>query len=272
MTTRTSTVTEPAVRTVQGVRVPALGLGTWQLEGRACQEAVETALAIGYRHLDTAQLYGNEAAVGAGIAASGLDPAELFVTTKIASGEKTPAQVRASTEASLERLGLERVDLLLLHQPVADRPLAQALAEMAAMVAEGRVGGLGVSNFPLDLLEEAMAAVPLLAIQLEYHPMRAQDRQLAAARRHDLLFQAYSPLARGRAVDDAAVAGVAERLEATPAQVVLRWLLDQPPVAPIPKASSRRHLEENWAAQAVVLDDEARATLDALRGGERRGP
>ncbi len=166
--------------------MPALGLGTWQLTGRACQEAVETALELGYRHLDTAQMYGPDVRQrgrgGAGIAASGLDPAELFVTTKIASDVKAPAQLRASAEASLDRLGLEGVDLLLLHQPVPDRLLASALA-----------------------------AVPLLAIQLEYHPFHGPGRP---ARRRPAPRPGVSglpPLARGGATEDPGVTRVAAR-------------------------------------------------------------
>lgn len=249
---------------VQDVRVPALGLGTWQMTGRECREAVEAGLAIGYRHIDTAQMYGNEAEVGAAIGAGGIARDELFVTTKIASDVITPSQVRRSTEASLEKLGLDHVDLLLVHQPVAERRLVEVLVEMEAMRSQGLVSGLGLSNHTVAELEEAMGVAPLLAIQVEYHPFRNQDAQLEAARRHQLLFQAYSPLARGGGVRDRTVLDQARRLGVTPAQLTLRWLLDQPNVAPIPKAAQRHHLEENWAALDVTIDDEARAALDGL--------
>lgn len=252
-----------------GRPVPVLGLGTWQMRGRQCREAVETALELGYRHLDTAQMYDNEEEVGAAITASGVSPADLFVTTKIASHVHTRAEIRASTEESLGKLGIDRVDLLLLHQPVAERPLAAALGEMVAMRDEAMVGWIGVSNFSLGELAEAMEAAPIAAIQLEYHPFRDQTAQRRVAEDHTMLFQAYSPLARGRGITDPTVAGVAARLGATPAQVMLRWLADQPQVAPIPKAASRAHLEENWAALDVVLDDEARSELDALTARER---
>lgn len=250
--------------TIQGVPVSPLGLGTWQLTGRTCEHAVAEAIGIGYRHIDTAQMYGNEAEVGAGIAASGIDPAELFVTTKLWSNSLTPDAVRCSTEESLRQLRLDAVDLLLIHHPFRPDILEDTLGAMRELRDDGLVRHLGVSNFSIDLLERALGSTELLAIQIEYHPFRRQDDQLAAARRHDLLFQAYSPLARGGATGTEVIEEVARHLGATAPQVVLRWLIDQHNVVPIPKASSRAHLEENWGALDVKLDDDARARLDSL--------
>jgi 2,5-diketo-D-gluconate reductase B len=249
---------------IQGIRIPALGLGTWRLTGSQCRRTVEEALAIGYRHLDTAQMYRNEADVGAAIQAAGIDAGELFVTTKIDNGNHRPEAVRASTEESLDRLQLDAVDLLLVHQPVAVDILEDTLEAMQQLQQDGLVRHLGVSNFSVELLERALAAAPLLAIQIEYHPFRSQAGQLEAARRHDLLFQAYSPLARGGVAWDNDLEAIARDAGATAAQLSLRWLLEQPNVAVIPKASSRRHLVENWGALDVRLDDEARRRMNAL--------
>lgn len=253
---------------MQGVDIPRLGLGTWRLTGATCQQVVEEAIEIGYRHIDTAQAYGNEADVGSGIAQAGAAE-ELFVTTKIAGGNHSPDAVRASTDESLEKLRIEAIDLLLIHQPTELDILEETLGAMQDLRAEGMVRHLGVSNFPVAELERALDAADLLAIQIEYHPFRRQDEQLAAARRHDLLFQAYSPLARGAADDDGALVDIARDAGATPAQVALRWLLDQDNVVPIPKASSREHLEENWSAQELQLGSDHRSRVDDLTRRER---
>jgi diketogulonate reductase-like aldo/keto reductase len=254
---------------VQGVEIPALGLGTWRLTGSRCRQAVEEALAIGYRHLDTAQMYGNEHEVGAAITASSLRADELFLTTKIANENHAPDAVRASTEASLRNLGVEAIDLLLIHQPVDLDILETTLEAMAALQDEGLVHHLGVSNFSVELLERSLRAVNLLAIQIEYHPLRSQHDQLEAAQHHDLLLQAYSPLARSAVVANEDIGDIARRVGATPTQVTLRWLMNQPNVAAIPKASSHQHLIDNWGALRVELDDQALRRLDALTRQER---
>lgn len=248
---------------VQGRAVPALGMGTWRLTGAACQRSIETGLGIGYRHIDTAQAYGNEAEVGAGIAASGVDPSELFVTTKLDSDNLEPDMVVKSTNESLEQLQLDAIDLLLIHQPSRLDILEQTLEAMQRVVTDGLVRSLGVSNFARNDLERALGAAELLAIQIEYHTLREQHEQLRAARRHGLLFQAYSPLARGGIIDDPEVKAVASDVGATPAQVALRWLMNHPFVAAIPKATSAEHLEDNWGALDITLDDHALARLDA---------
>lgn len=255
---------------VQGVRVPALGLGTWRLTGPDCQRAVEEAIAIGYRHLDTAQMYRNESEVGAGIRASGIDAAELFVTTKIAGDNHAADAVRRSSEESLRKLGLDAVDLLLIHHPKEMDILEETLAAMAQLQEDGLVRHIGVSNFSVDQLRRALAAARLFAIQIEYHPYRSQADQLEAARAHDLLFQAYSPLARSAVAGDDDLDRIAADVGATPAQVALRWLMDQPNVAAIPKASSRAHLEDNWGALDLRLDDDARRRVDALTARQQK--
>ena len=247
--------------TVQGEAVPALGLGTWRLTGSGCQRAVEAALEIGYRHLDTAQMYGNEAEVGAGIRRAAVPAEQLFVSTKLANDNHEPGAVRSSVEASLQGLQLDVVDLLLVHHPVATELLEDTLGAMQALVDDGLVRRLGVSNFSVELLEKARRTSDLFAVQVEYHALRTQEDQLSAAREAGLLFQAYSPLARGAVAHDEVLRAIASDVGATPAQIALRWLLDQPNVAAIPKASSRQHLQENWEALDVSLDDDARRRL-----------
>jgi 2,5-diketo-D-gluconate reductase B len=253
-----------------GARIPRLGLGTWQLEGEACVRAVEEALALGFRHLDTAQMYENEEEVGEGLRRAGLPRDEVFVTTKIWREHLAADDVRRTAEASLERLDLDHVDLLLVHWPRADVPLEETLGAMRRLQEEGRVRHLGVSNFPVDRLEEALEIAPLVCDQVEYHPLLAQPALRRATRRHGLALVAYSPLAHGRVLREPAVRDVAARLGASPAQVALRWLVEQENVAAIPKASSRAHLEEDLAALALTLDAEARERLDTLSSrGER---
>lgn len=251
-------------------RIPRLGLGTWQLEGEACARAVQEALELGFRHLDTAQMYENEEAVGRGLRRADVPRDEVFVTTKLWREHLDAASVRRTGEASLKRLGLERLDLLLIHWPNEDVPLEETLEAMRELQEEGKVAHLGVSNFPVDWLERALAVAPVVCDQVEYHPLLAQPALLRKAREHDLALVAYSPLAHGRVLREPAVKDVAARLGVSAAQVALRWLVEQEGVAAIPKASSRAHLEDDLAALALELSAEDRERLDTLASrGER---
>jgi 2,5-diketo-D-gluconate reductase B len=255
---------------VRGTRVPALGLGTWPLAGRGCYDTVREALALGYRHIDTAQMYGNEQEVGAAIRDSGVAREELFVTTKLAPGNLAAAAVRRSAEESLRRLGTSHIDLLLIHWPSRSVRTGETLEAMAALRREGKARQLGVSNFTVKLLDEAVAIErDLLCDQVEYHPFLSQRAVLAAVARHDMILTAYTPLARGRVAGDSMLAAVARKYGKSPAQVALRWLLDQKRVAAIPKASSAEHLAANLDVFDFALDAEDRAQIDALRGAER---
>ena len=183
---------------IQGASVPLLGFGTWQIEGSDASDAVRDALEIGYRQIDTARAYGNEAEVGAGIAGSGVDRGEIFLTTKIFPGEFAPEALRAAAEDSLRSLKTDYVDLLLLHWPDDSVPLEQTLAAMVALQEAGKIRRLGVSNFPSALLDEALEHAPVFCDQVEYHPFLGQDPLLELARANDVLVTAYSPLAHGR--------------------------------------------------------------------------
>lgn len=255
--------------TVQGVEVPALGLGTWQLTGDDCERGVAHALSVGYRHIDTAQMYGNEAQVGAGLAGSSVDRDEVFLTTKIDNRNHAPDAVRSSTEESLRKLGTDHVDLLLIHWPVGDVPIEDTLDAMVGLVDAGEVRHVGVSNFTPEQVERAVAHAGIFANQVEFHPFLGQDalRDLAVA--HDHMLTAYSPLARGDVFDDETLTEVARAHGADPAQVALRWLLSLDHVAAIPKATSADHIESNYAAQDITLTDDEIARISGLARGQR---
>jgi 2,5-diketo-D-gluconate reductase B len=249
---------------VQGVAVPAVGLGTWQLTGRACVEAVADALALGYRHIDTARFYRNEREVGEGIRASGVPREEIFLVTKVPPSDAAPARVRASCEASLDDLGVERVDLLLLHWPAPRVPLADTLGAMAELRDEGRIAHFGVSNFPPPLLTEALELAPVLNDQVEFHPYLHQDQLVALADERDVLITAYSPLDRGRVARDATLQEIGAAHDKTPGQVALRWLLDHPRTCVVPKAATHERRAENLDVFDFELSDDERARIAAL--------
>jgi len=255
---------------VQGTSVPLLGFGTWQIEGSDATEAVRDALEIGYRQIDTARIYGNEAEVGAGIAGSGVDRADIFLTTKIFKGDFAPEALREAAEDSLRSLKTDYVDLLLLHWPDDSVPLEQTLAAMVALREAGKIRQLGVSNFPTALLGEALQHAPVFCDQVEYHPFLEQERLLDLARERDVLVTAYSPLAHGRVPHDGTLSEIGEAHGKTAGQVALRWLLDQPGVSPIPKASSHERRLENFQVFDFELSEEERARIDALPKDDRQ--
>ena len=255
--------------TVQGVDVPALGLGTWRLTGRECERTVSDALDLGYRHIDTAQAYDTEADVGAAIAASDVDRDDLFVATKLDGDHRAKAAVRAGVEASLDRLGLDRIDLLYVHWPnggmaggalpdwldlpgplkpdSASVPTGETLDAMAGLRDRGLVDHVGVSNFDLDRLKRARRRLdaPLFADQVQCHPYWDQSELLDYCVREGVLLTAYSPLAQGGVLHDRLLERIGRRYGKSPAQVAIRWLVQQPGVCTVPKATSRDHLAAN---------------------------
>jgi 2,5-diketo-D-gluconate reductase B len=260
--------------TVQGVEIPRLGLGTWQMSGAACEQAVGDALDLGYRHIDTARMYGNETEVGRAIAAGGVARDDIFLTTKLLPSALSAGGVRRQLEGSLSELRLEYVDLLLIHWPATDgTPLAETLGAMRELQEQGAVRHIGVSNFPSAMLRDALELAPVICDQVEYHPYLGQPELLQLARERDLLLTAYSPLAQGAVVRDRVIRRISEAHGKSPAQVVLRWLLQQPQVAAIPKASSRVHLAANLDVYDFELaDDERSAISGLLRGGRTIDP
>lgn len=249
-----------------GAAIPAIGLGTWAARGEACAQAVQWALEAGYRHLDTAAAYENEAAVGAGLRASGVPRGEIFVTTKVWYTDLAEGALQRSAEASLRRLGLDRVDLLLVHWPNPAIPLAETMRALCDAKRHGLTRHIGVSNFPTALLEEAVALAdePLVANQCEYHPRLDQAKVIAACRRHGLAFTSYCPIGRGEPLAERTVTEIAARHRRTPAQVVLRWHVQQPGVVAIPKSIHRDRIAENIAVFDFTLTDEEMAAISRL--------
>jgi 2,5-diketo-D-gluconate reductase B len=253
----------------QGVAVPTIGLGTWELRGAACREAVEHALAIGYRHLDTAQAYENEAEVGVAIANSGLARDDIFLTTKVRPRYFQRDELLRSTAASLKALRVEAVDLLLLHWPNREVSLAETLAALHEARAQGMARHVGVSNFNPSMLAQAVAAGPTMTNQIEFHPFLAQHRMLELADQHDLLITAYAPVARGKVNQEPLLHAIGSAYGKSPSQVALRWLVQQPRTVAIPKAASPANQLANLSIFDFELSDDEMTQISALARGER---
>ena len=258
-----------------GAAIPAIGLGTWQLRGEECSAAVKAAIEIGYRHIDTASMYGNEEAVGAGLKASGIARDEVFVTTKVWPEDLAPADLRRSAEASVKRLGLSAVDLLLIHWPNESIPLAGSIRALCAAKRAGLARHVGVANFTVRLLDEAVALAdePIVANQCEHHPYLDQSRVLAACRRHGAAFVSYCPIGKAQVLGEPAIEAVAKAHGRTAAQIVLRWHVQQG-VAAIPKSGNPRRMRENLAVFDFALTEDEMARISALArpGGRMVSP
>jgi 2,5-diketo-D-gluconate reductase B len=229
-----------------GARIPAIGLGTWELRGRSCARVVEQALKLGYRHIDTAQIYENEREVGEGLRASGVRRDDVFVTTKVWTTHFAPNDLERSTRESLAKLRLSEVDLLLLHWPNPHVPLAETLGALAHVKKLGMVRHIGVSNFTVAMMDEAVAACPepLVCDQVEFHPYLDQTRVREACARHGMALVAYSPVAKGRVKGDQTLERIGRIYRKTAAQICLRWLVQQN-VSAIPRTSRIERLSEN---------------------------
>lgn len=254
---------------LQGARVPKLGLGTWQLGGQACRDAVRQGLELGYRHIDTAQMYENEAEVGAELRASGLPRDEVWITTKLGLEQVSYDDALKSAHNSLKRLAADYIDLLLIHWPSKQVPLEETLRAMVKLQEEKTVRYIGVSNFPPRMVERALPSAPIFAVQAEYHPFLSQKQLLDQCRKRKLMFTAYSPLARGKVSDEDVLKRIASTHDKTPHQVALRWLIQQTNVTAIPKASSRDHLRANIDIFDFQLSDAEMKEIDSLERGER---
>jgi diketogulonate reductase-like aldo/keto reductase len=257
-----------------GANIPLIGLGTWALGGSECARVVAEAIALGYRHIDTAASYGNESAVGEGMRASGTDRDKLFVTTKVPESSLGDGGCQRAVEASLSRLGLDRVDLVLIHWPNRRMSAADMIKPLGEVEHRGLTRHIGVSNFNVVLLEEAWQAsrVPIVANQCEYHPYLNQDRLLAACRRLGTAFISYCPLGRTNAFAEPVIAKLAKAKARTPAEIVLRWHIQQDGVAAIPKTRSRERLRENLAVFDFVLSEVEMGEISALTSRHARLP
>jgi 2,5-diketo-D-gluconate reductase B len=255
------------------ITIPQLGLGTFRLKDQQAVDAVATGLELGYRHIDTAQIYGNEAEVGQALAASSVARADVFVTTKIWTENLAADRLRASLEESLTKLRTDYVDLALIHWPSPDGTVSVAESMTALLAARdaGLARAVGVSNFPIALLREAIAAVGadnVATNQVELHPF-LQNRALSAFMRDaGIHLTAYMPLAYGKVIDDATIARIARERDATPAQVALAWSMAKG-YAVIPSSTRRANLAGNLRARDVVLTPQDIAAIDALERDER---
>jgi 2,5-diketo-D-gluconate reductase B len=253
------------VITFRGADVPAIGLGTWELKGELGVARIADALAIGYRHIDTAANYRNEVEVGRALARSAVPRDAVWLTSKVWFTEFAAQRVRASVEASLARLGVDRLDLVLMHWPARGGDDAPTLREMTRLRDEGIVREIGVSNFDADALHRALEVAPIFCDQVKYHVGLAHDGLRAVAAANDVLLTAYSPLGAGRdVIDHPLLVEIAQARAATPAQVALRWLVEQDGVCAIPRSSSQKHLAENLDVWHFELSDDDRARIDAL--------
>jgi diketogulonate reductase-like aldo/keto reductase len=270
MTEASSTAPREHVRTLaDGNEIPVLGLGVWQVpNGPGCVNAVRWALELGYRHIDTAQAYGNEESVGRALQENGLPRAYVFITTKFYPGSKDPV---AEVERSLERLGTDYVDLYIIHWPRRGATWAWPGMERARQL--GRARSIGVSNFSAAELEQVMAAAGIAPVvnQVQFSPFEYRRGLLEAARRRDVAIEAYSPLGTGRHLSNRRVAQIAQRVGRTPAQVLLRWCVQHDLIV-IPKSTHRERIAENGQIFDFTLSDDDMAALDALdrtRGSDR---
>ena len=243
--------------TAQGCSMPAVGFGTSQLGD--CAELVATALKLGYRHIDTAWKYGSEKGVGAGIRASGVPRSEIFLVTKVSHEYLRADAFARSVDESLKNLQVDYVDMLHVHWPTVDKiPLAETMGALARAKREGLTRHIGVANFNIALLEEAQAVCsePLATLQAEYHPYLDQTKVLDYCRRHGMVFTAYCPLARGRLFKDPVLMEIAQTRGKTIAQVVLRWLVQQGNIVPIPRSSNPERIAQNLDIFDFRLSDD----------------
>ena len=257
---------------VKGAQVPALGLGTWTLRGQQGADAVRMALDIGYRHIDTARMYGNETEVGRAVQDSGIDRGDIFITTKIWPDDLAYADAKRCADDSLRNLATDYVDLLLIHWPSKSIPLDETLRAFREIKEAGKARLIGVSNFNTALMTEAVehCGADIACNQVEYHPFLAQNRVLALVRDYGMMLTAYMPLAKGRVAQHPTLVEVAENHGKTAAQVALRWLIQQGPVAAIPKSGSEAHCRENFDIFDFALSDAEMAEIPGLTATNNR--
>lgn len=249
-----------------GAAIPAIGYGTSSIPTR-CGELVAHALKVGYRHIDTAQKYGTERGVGEGIRASGVPRAEIFLTTKVSHEYLRAADFERAAEGCLRDLGLDYVDLLLVHWPNAAIPLAETMAALAKVKRRGLTRHVGVANFNLAMLDEAIGLCPepIVNLQTEFHPYIDPVKVWAGCRKRGIVLTGYCPLGRGRLLDDPVLADIGRAKGKSPAQLALRWQLQHEGCAPLPRSSNPRRIEENLDVLGFTLDAHEMARISALK-------
>lgn len=248
-------------------KIPALGFGTWQLKGEDCTQSVLKALEIGYRHIDTAQIYENEEHVGAAIGKSGVKREDIFLTTKVWMSNLGEKLFRPSVEESLRKLKTDYVDLLLIHWPVTSEvSFAEQMKSLRGVQEAGLARMIGLSNFTVPQMSEVVEDLGIRVVnnQVEYHPFLSQKPVLNYVRKHGMFLTAYSPLARGKVRNDTVLREIADKHGKNPGQVALRWLLQQESVAAIPKAASEVHMRENFEIFDIKLDADEMQRISLL--------
>jgi 2,5-diketo-D-gluconate reductase B len=250
----------------QGISLPRLGLGTFRMQGDDCRAAVESALGLGYRHIDTAEMYGNEDAIGAAIAASRVARGDLHVTTKVWNENLAPDAIRRAFDASLKKLRLDHIDLYLVHWPAKNMNLPAMFETLLKLKQEGRTRAIGVANFNIALLKTVVEEIkaPIACNQVEYHVMLDQAPLRKYLEAKSIPLVAYCPLAQGRGASDETLMAIGRKHNASAAQVALKWLLDQDGVAAIPKASRAESQQASLGALKLTLDDADRKAIAAL--------
>ena len=270
--------TVPSIALNDGHQIPQLGFGVFKVAPEETAAAVAAALQTGYRHIDTAQMYGNEKGVGQGIAAAGLDRAQVYITSKLNNGFHRPDDARRAFDATLRDLGTDYVDLFLIHWPLPtlyDGDFVSTWETLAGFQADGRARSIGVSNFQIHHLQELAreTAVTPAVNQIEVHPYFTNDAVRAYGTEHDIVTEGWSPIARGKVLGDPVVIRIAKSLGVHPAQVVLRWHIERGDVV-FPKSVQPQRIQENFEIFDFELSDEEIEALTALDKGEagRMGP
>ena len=255
----------------QGISIPRLGLGTFRMQGDTCRAAVESALGLGYRHIDTAEMYGNEDAVGAAIAASGVARRDLHVTTKVWHENLAPDAIRRSFDASLQKLRLDYVDLYMVHWPAKNMDLPAIFKTLARLQSEGRTRAIGVCNFTVGLLRTVIEDIgaPIACNQIEYHVLLDQTPVRSYLASKSIPVTAYCPLAQGTLAENPQLMAIGRKHNASPTQVALKWLLEQDGVMAIPKSQRQASQKANLDALTLTLDDEDRRIIAALPKDKR---
>ncbi|GAB2933712.1 aldo/keto reductase [Rhodococcus aerolatus] len=268
----------PTVSLNSGTTIPQLGFGVFQIDPSDTEKAVLTAFEAGYRHIDTAQMYGNEAEVGKAIAASGLDRSELFITSKLNNGFHEPDKARAALDESLQKLGLEQLDLFLIHWPLPtkyDGDYVSTWNVLAEAYRSGKLAAAGVSNFQVEHLERLAKETDLVPAvnQVEVHPYFHNDAVRSYGSEHGIATEAWSPIAQGKVLDDPTLTQIAERVGKSTAQVTLAWHLKRGDII-FPKSTTPERVRENFDIFDISLTDADMSAIEGLDQGEdgRTGP
>jgi len=254
------------------IDMPPIGLGTWENKNpHRAPESIAKAIELGYRHIDTAQVYFNEELIGEGIRQSGISREEIFLATKVSPSFLQPDDVKRTARVSVTKLGMDYVDLLYIHWPAETYEPKSTLAAFNDVMEEGLTKHIAVSNFTPPLLDEAfsLSKNPLIANQVEMHPLLRQNEMLEYVKKHDIYLVAYSPLAQGQIFDVAEIQEVAKRNDITEAQASLAWLLSKENVIPIPKATSEEHQRSNLEALEIKLSPDDIKLIDSIEDEER---